>query len=182
MLRYLFRFSFAFAVVIGLLALIAFFLPRRHAVERTVTISAPPAAVFPLVGDLARWKEWGLWFERDPQLVVKLSPATTGVGAWIVLENSGGPSRAARVEFVEAVAPELVRYRNTFASQPLALEGTVRLVATGGGTQTVVTWRDEADMGWSPVNRWFGLLLEKLRAKEIEPSLAKLKTVAETKR
>lgn len=182
MLRYLFRFSFAFAVVVALLALVAFFLPRRHAVERTVTVAAPPAAVFPLVGDLARWKDWGVWYVRDPQLVVKLSPATTGAGAWTVLENSGGASRASRVEVVESVAPELVRYRNSYASQPLVLEGTIRLVAAAGGTQTVVTWRDEADMGWSPVTRWFGLLLEGLRAKEIEPSLAKLKAVAESKR
>lgn len=177
MLRYLFRFSFAFAVVIFLLTLVAFFLPRRRAVERQVTIGAPPAAVFALVGDLKRWKEWGVWYDRDATVVSQYSPETSGSGAWMTWQSKR--SGVGRLEVVASVAPEALTYRKAFDNIPLGWDGIIRFVGTEQGTQSIVTWRDDVDLGWSPIKRWFGLFLGGALEQEIDANLGKLKSVAE---
>lgn len=177
MLRYLFRFSFAFAVVIALLTLIAFFLPRRRVVERSVTVEASPAAVFPLFGDLARWKDWGIWYERDDSFTAQFSRATTGVGAWTTWTSKR--SGTGRLEFLSYAPGEAVTYRKGFENIPLGWDGSIKAVGTNHDAQTIVTWRDEVDLGWSPIKRWFGLFLPGALEKETDASLAKLKAVAE---
>lgn len=177
MLRYLFRFSFAFAVVVVLLALIAFFLPRRRVVERTVTIEAPAATVYPLFGDLGRWKEWAVWHERDDTFTAQYSPSPSGAGAWTTWTSRR--SGTGRMELLQVVAGESVTYRKGFENIPLGWDGTIKVVGAANGTQAIVTWRDEVDLGFSPIKRWFGLFLPGALEKETDANLAKLKAVAE---
>lgn len=177
MLRYLFRFSFAFAVVILLLTLVAFFLPRRRVVERNVTIEVPPAVVFPLFGDLARWKDWGVWYERDETLVAKYSDVTTGVGAWTTWTSK--QSGTGRMEFIAYSSPETLTYRKGYENIPLGWDGTIKVLGAANGVHSIVSWRDEVDLGFSPIKRWFGLFLPNALEQEIDANLAKLKQVAE---
>src|SRR4051812_29797074 len=70
------------AVLVLLLVLVAFFLPRQYRVERIATIKAKPEAVHAQIADLRAWKSWGAWQERDPGMQITYSEKTTGVGAW----------------------------------------------------------------------------------------------------
>ena len=176
-MRFLLRLSLAFALVVAVLAAIGFFLPRSYRVERTTTIAAPPEAVYPLVGDLARWREWSPWAARDPRMQVTFSAQTTGAGAWTEWRSASQGS--GRAEILEGVVPELVCYRMQFADQPVASEGQFRLVRLGGGGRTVVTWTSEGRLGWSPLVRWFGLLLRRVEGREQELGLAALRMSAE---
>lgn len=176
-LRYLLRFSLAFALIVVVLALVGFVLPRSYRVVRTVEVAAPPAAVYPLVGDLARWREWSPWAVRDPQLNATFSPSTTVVGAWTEWRSprQGG----GRAEITAAQPPELMRYRMSFIGVPVASDGSFELVATGGGRGTHVTWTSEGRLGWSPLARWFGLLLRRAEGHEQEVGLEALRARAE---
>lgn len=176
-MRFLLRFSLAFALLVAVLALIGLVLPRSYRVERSVTVAAAPAVVYPLVGDLARWSEWSLRAARDPQMQVTFSPATSGPGAWT--EWRSARQGGGRAEIVVALAPERVSYRMSYSDLPVAGEGTFRLVATGGGASTVVTWTSEGRLGWSPLVRWFGLLLRRLEGRELEQGLAALQSRVE---
>lgn len=176
-MRFLLRFSLAFALVVAVLALIGLVLPRAYRVERTVTVAAAPEVVYPLVGDLARWREWSLRAARDPQLQVTFSAQTTGPGAWTEWRSASQGS--GRAEIVEAEAPERVHYRMSYVGLPVTGEGTFRLVSTGGGARTVVTWTSVGRLGWSPVVRWFGLLMKRLEGRELEQGLAALQAQVE---
>ncbi|HLP08730.1 MAG TPA: SRPBCC family protein [Opitutaceae bacterium] len=176
-MRYLLRFSLAFAVIAVVLALVGFVLPRNYRVAGGVAVDAPPEAVFPLVGDLARWREWSPLTTRDPQMETQFSAVTTGAGAWTQWRSAG--QGGGRAEILETRAPELVRYRMSFAGLPLTAEGSFSLVATGGGRGTSVTWTSEGRVGWSPLARWFGLLARRAEAREVEAGLAALRVCAE---
>lgn len=176
-MRFLLRFSLAFALVVAVLAAIGLVLPRSYRVERTVTVAAGPAAVYPLVGDLARWREWSPRAVRDPQMQVTFSAVTTGAGAWT--EWRSASQGGGRAEIVAVEAPERVQYRMVFVDMPVIGEGTFRLVSTGGGARTLVTWTSEGRLGWSPLVRWFGLLMRRLEGRELEQGLAALQARVE---
>ncbi len=176
-MRYLLRFSLAFAVVALVLALVGFVLPRSYRVAGAVAVAAPPEAVFPLVGDLARWREWSPLVTRDQNMDTRFSAATTGAGAWT--EWRSARQGGGRAEITEARAPELVRYRMSFTALPLTTTGEFSLVATGGGRGTSVTWTSEGRVGWSPLARWFGLLARRAEVREVEAGLAALRDCAE---
>jgi hypothetical protein len=173
MFRYLFRLVLAFTLIVALLALVGFVLPGSYRVVRGVEVGASPEAVYPLVGDLARWKEWSPWATRDPRMETTFSTATTGVGAWTEWrsESQGG----GRAEIVEARAPERMCYRMMYAGVAAPTEGTFELVGTGGGRGTHITWTSEAKLGWNPLNRWLGLLLRRAEGQGMERGLDALR-------
>ena len=59
-------------ILIALAAIIAVFLivvalqPSEFHVERTATITAPPATVFDQVNDFHKWDAWSPWAKLDP--------------------------------------------------------------------------------------------------------------------
>jgi len=176
-MKYLLRLSLAFVLVVGTLVAVSLFLPRHYRVLRTVTVDAPPARVFPMVADLDRWREWNVWLVRDPAIQVATSPSSTVSGAWLTWRSArqGG----GRVEITNAVVDERVEYRMTVDAMPVTSIGSLRVVGAAGGSRAIVTWSMEGDLGWSPVTRWFGLVLAPLLAPDLESGLAGLKTRCE---
>ena len=55
--------------------------------------------------------------------------------------------------------------------------GTIELRAQDGGIRVV--WADAGDLGMNPVNRWFGLFLDKMIGPDFERGLVNLKRLAE---
>lgn len=66
----------------ALLAIVSQFLPGSYRVERSTVIKAAAEKVLHEVGDFRQWKTWGIWFQRDPGMVVTYSEPPTGVGSW----------------------------------------------------------------------------------------------------
>jgi hypothetical protein len=177
MFRYFLRLLLAFTLIVALLALAGFFLPRSYRVVRGVEVGAAPDAVYSLVGDLARWKDWSPWAVRDPRMETTFSTATAGVGAWTEWrsESLGG----GRAEIVEARPPERLRYRMRFTGVAVPTEGCFELVGTGGGRGTHITWTSEARLGWNPLTRWLGLLLRRSEGEGMERGLEALRVRGE---
>ena len=55
--------------------------------------------------------------------------------------------------------------------------GQLRLETAGAGTR--VTWTNEGDMGANPVNRYFGLFMDRLVGPDFEGGLKNLKVLVE---
>jgi len=56
----------AFAVLVLLFLGYVVSRPSTYAVERSASISAPPAVVFSQVADFGRWDAWSPWSKLDP--------------------------------------------------------------------------------------------------------------------
>jgi hypothetical protein len=159
------------------LVLVGFVLPGHYRVRRSIVIRATPSAVFPLVGDLRAWREWGVWFARDPAMQIEYSPATTEVGAWSQWKSkSQGDGKMT----ISAVHPDDdFEYTMVFADIGMVSHGTMAL--SGGPASTTVTMGMEGDLGHNPLYRWFGVFMDKLVGPDFEAGLANLKRVAESR-
>lgn len=162
------------AVLILLLVVVAFLLPRQYRVERFIVINARPEIVLAQVADLRAWKNWGAWQERDPQMKLAYSTQPTGVGAWASWESkTEGNGKMTITE----QAPAKVLYLLEFPDMGMKSNGSMEVRAEANGTRLV--WVDTGDLGMNPLNRWFGLFLDKLIGKDFERGLANLKRLVE---
>jgi uncharacterized protein YndB with AHSA1/START domain len=164
------------AVVIGAVV-VAFFLPRHAIVARSVEIAAPPAVVFPLVGDLRRFNEWSPWAEIDPEAVYTFTGPIDGVGQTLNWESKDKRVGAGRMSIAAIEPGSRVVLDVDFDTEQGALS---TLVVEPAGAGTRVTWTFDSDLGFNPVARYFGMMLDGMVGPDYEKGLARLKAVAET--
>lgn len=158
-----------------LLLVVSLFLPRRYRVERRVSIQAPPEKIFPYLNQLKRWVEWTAWTkEKDPTLEYAYSGPDQGVGSvqsWTAQSGSGSLT-------LTASDPKTgIRFDLQFEGGRWHSTGAITL--TPEGSATTVIWANEGDLGWNPVGRYFGLLMDKMMGPDFATGLAKLKQLAE---
>jgi len=152
------------AVLVLLLVVVAFFLPRQYHIERAVVINAKPEAVHAQVAVLRAWKAWSAWHERDPNMKLDYSEQTTGVGSWSAWQSKQeGNGKMTITE----MTPTRITYHLEFPDQGFQSTGTMALSVEGG------------DLGMNPMNRWFGLFLDKLIGTDFERGLSNLKKLVE---
>ena len=162
------------AALLVLLVVVAFFLPRQYRVERSLVFKAQPAAILAPCADLREWKAWGVWYQRDPQLKATYSTPPTGLGSWVSWESKQEGNGKMTIT---SLAPTKVTYTLEFPD--FGMKSTGVMVVTPEGDGFRLTWSDEGDLGLNPMNRWFGLFLNKLIGKDFESGLANLKKLVE---
>ncbi len=75
------KIAIALVVIIALILALAATRPDSFAVERRITIKAPPDTVMGLIGDFRNWKSWSPWEHLDPNMQRTFSGAANGQGA-----------------------------------------------------------------------------------------------------
>jgi len=174
-MKWLKRAVLAVAAVAVLLLGIGLLLPSGFKVQRSVVVNAPASKVYPLIADPRQWKQWAVWNRRDPAMQMQYSGSEIGTGAkWEWQSKTEGNGA---MEFTAAVPNKHVDYALSFPDLGMSSRGELRLTAEGSGTR--VTWTNEGDMGSNPVNRYFGLVMDRLVGPDFEAGLVNLKTLAE---
>lgn len=165
-----------FAVLLLLLVLVAFLLPRHYRIERSLVMKARPEAILAQVADLRMWKNWGAWQERDPGMKLSYSEKSSGVGAWSAWESkSEGNGKMT----ITSTTPTKVAYDLEFPDFGSKSQGYMELIPEGAGTKVV--WVDGGDLGMNPMSRWFGLCLERFIGPDFERGLSNLSKKVEAK-
>ena len=163
------------AALVMFLALFGLLLPRRYRVERSAVIKAKPEVVFAQVADLRAWKNWGVWFERDPQMQITYSENTAAVGGWSEWKSkSQGNGKAT---LIRLTPPDAVEYNLQFEGMGFASQGSFALIPWNGGVRVV--WADTGDLGQNPISRWFGLFLDRMIGPDFAAGLARLRSLCE---
>jgi len=158
-MRLLKRLAIGLIAALALLAAGAYLLPRHAILDRSITIDAPPEAIFPHLNALEAFAEWSPWTGRDPDMQLRFSGPPAGVGnvmEWTSQDRSVGSGLQ---EIVASVANERVASELDFGAMGTAF-AWFELTPTTGGTQ--VTWGLDSDMGNSPMGRYFGLMIDDL--------------------
>ena len=162
-------------IAIGLAALflvVGLCLPRKFRVERSVTIAAPPQQIHPVVNRLREWPTWTAWnLQRYPDMKVSFDGPEEGLGAkyhW-----SGDSTGTGDLEITASSPAKGVSYALAFDDGALQSQGGLSYVAAADGT--LVTWHHEGDLGFSPISRYFGLLMDGMMGPDLETGLANLK-------
>lgn len=159
------------AAIIVILMGIGFFLPSEFKVERSIVIEAPAKEVYTHIADLKQWKEWGVWFERDPQMTVVYSGPESAVGmtsSWQSEQEGSG-----EMKIIALTPDQNVTYSLYFPDFEMGSTGELKLAANG--TSTTVTWMDYGDVGANPINHYFALIMDSMIGPDFEKGLANLK-------
>lgn len=163
-------------VIVLLLLAVAFFLPRNTQLARSITIQAPPAALFDRLNTFQGFNEYSPWFDRDPRALYKWSGPTSGVGARMEWDSKNPQVGKGSQEIMASEPYRRVVTRLDFGAGGRNDAGWL-IEPLGGGAK--VTWTLNADAGLNPLNRWIGLFLERLVGPDYEKGLARLKIIAE---
>lgn len=165
--------------LVGVVCLIAAFQPSTFRIERSVTIGASPAALFPRLNDLHQVHAWSPWKEKDPACAYEFTGPAAGVGAaqsWSGNSDVGSGKQT----IVESRPNELVRLKLEFYKP---IEGLCDATFTlkPNGDQTAVTWTMAGENNF--VGKLFCLFMnqDKMIGGEFEKGLANLKRLAESK-
>jgi len=159
-----------------LLGLGAFALPRHVTVTRDVVIDAPVEMVFPLVNSLKRMAEWSPWIGRDPAIKLVFSGPEAGVGAKMGWSSAMAQVGNGTQEITQSAPGERVESRLMFGQMGPSL-AVIDLSTQELGTR--VEWTLTSDMGFNPVGRWMGLMMDRWVGPDFETGLAHLKALAE---
>ena len=165
-------------VLVALLAGAAFLLPREVAVSRTITIAAPPQAVFPYVNDLKKFNEWSPWAKIDPKVTYKFEGPTSGKGQKVTWTSKHADVGTGSQQIVESLPNKRVRTALDFGDHGTA-KASFDLEPAGSGTK--LTWSFSTDTGNNPLLRWMGLMMDGWIGEKYEEGLRSLKALVEPK-
>ena len=164
----------ALASLMALVLVVGLALPSRLHVERSITVRAPPDAVYARVSDLARWREWTPWGTdgtRDTQWVLGGPPQ--GVGS---VRSWKGPQGEGTLSLTQADPRTGVTYDASVKGGPL-MHGRITFTAVEGGTR--VSWTEVAHVGASPVIHYLVPFIEARLGADFERSLERLQKQVE---
>jgi Polyketide cyclase / dehydrase and lipid transport len=170
-------------ILLVLVALLAVFLivvalqPSDYRVERTTTIAASPAQVFPHVNNLHKWEAWSPWAKIDPDAKVTFEGPEAGNGAvmtWDGDDNVG----AGKMTLVESDPDKAVKIKVTF-TRPFEGGTNSDFSFTPKGDQTEVAWAMHGTHNF--MEKAFCLVFNgvNMMSNDIDKGLAQLKSVVE---
>nr|WP_247655683.1 SRPBCC family protein [Hydrogenophaga aromaticivorans] len=146
-------------------------------VERSTTVAAPAAKLFPLINDLHRFNTWNPYNRKDPAMQGTYSGPAAGSGAVFDFQGNKEVGKG-RIGITTSTEPSVVTMQLDMFEP---FEGhnvvTFSLVPEGGATR--VTW---AMHGPSPfIARLMGIFfsMDQMIGKDFETGLSHLKALAE---
>ncbi len=170
-------------ILIGVVALlillvgVSYLFPRHITVTRTAQLASAPDVIFPLVETPAEWPKWSPWNKRDPNMQITFSGPPAGQGAkWAWTSESEGDGEMVITKSVPSVVMD---FELTIVGMGPPSTGGFRLAPNAQGT--MVEWTMTADMGNSPIGRWFGLMMPSMLSKDFDDGLAALDTYAKSR-
>lgn len=113
---------------------IGWWLPVRHVASNTVTLTAPPAAVYAVVSDIASYPKW--WSDMNR---VEALPAVDGRARF--RQHMSGD--AVIIEVIEALAPSRFVTRIADPDQPFGGTWTLEIMPTATGSTLTATEHGE---------------------------------------
>ncbi len=136
--KILFRTAIVLAAVIAVLLAVIAMQPSEFRVTRSLTMSAPVTAVFPLVNELKKWEPWSPWARLDPNAKNSFDGPAAGVGSSMAWAGNNEVGEG-KMTITESKPNELVRFRLDFY-KPMAGTSDAEFTFKADGTSTTVTW------------------------------------------
>jgi len=163
-------------VVVALIAVIGFLLPRHAVVKRSVTIDRPASLVYATVNSFALFPKWSPWQDLDPNMHQTTEGPRDGVGAKLVWK--GNDKVGSGTQVITASTPDQSIASDLDFGDMGTAESLVTLTADGGKTQA--TWAVDMDMGANPIGHYIGLTMDRMMGKDFASGLGKLKVLVES--
>jgi hypothetical protein len=177
-MRPMMRLVLGLAVLIGIMAGVAFGLPAHVTVTRSKSIAAPESVVFPYLNNLHQFSDWSPWQQRDPRLKVTYAGPEQGKGAQVKWASDKPSIGTGSMEITESEPNRNIDLAVNFNG----LDGTGSYHIAPDGSGSKVTWSFGYESGSSPLKRWKALMLDGFVGAEYSTGLERLKEKIESER
>lgn len=150
--------------------------PDEFRVQRSMTINAPPQAVFALINDYRNWVAWSPWEKKDPNMKRNYSGPSSGQGAMYAWEGDSNVGMG-RMLITDA-SPSRIALNLDF-EKPFAGHNKVVFTMESKGLTTDVTWSMEGPSPFFAKVMQVFCNMDKMIGAEFENGLAALKAAVE---
>ena len=161
------------AILIAILFVVSFFLPKEAKVERSTVIDASQEQVFNYLNTSKNFNQWSPWFELEPNAKYEFSGAEAGVGGKLAWE--GDKTGKGTQEIIESTPNSDIKLKLNFDGQPTAY-ANYKLESVDGGTK--VTWGFDTPLE-GPVAKYMGLMMDSFIGDMYDKGLSNLKAKVE---
>ncbi len=174
------KIGLGFFGLLVLLVAVAFVLPGKFHVERSLVIKAGAEPVYNQVNTLKNWEKWSPWHEMDTTMALTYEGPEAGNGAkysWVSNEMGTGS-----LTIADSKPSNYIRTAMDFGMMGISYaEYTFEPVTEG----TKVTWAMESDSKdmpwqWYVPSKYMNLFMDDMLGKDFEKGLNNLKTVVES--
>lgn len=164
--------------ILAALVIISYLLPGTYKVERSIHIKSGPDMPYMLVSNFNLWHLWSPWTkETDPTMVVTINGETGKKGSkW---SWNGEKFKQGAMELTNLEYGKLIEYSLTFENDSEKSSGKYSFETKGDSC--MVTWTNEGNLGYNPVIRYMGLLMNTLMGPDFEKGLKSLKKISEAR-
>ena len=151
------------------------FLPKTYAVNRTAVINAPDSVIYKNIADFNEFYKWNPWAKMEPTAKTSISGPVAQpehLYNWEGKETGTGYMKIKSVEPNQMVDIEL-KFIKPFES---LADTRFDIVKEGEGNK--VTWTMSGE-NVGTMNKWMGLMMDKMIGKDFESGLKNLKEKSE---
>ena len=168
--------------IAGVLILVVFVIvvatrPADFRITRSITIAAPPEAVFAQVNDFHKWDEWSPWAKLDPAMKQTYEGAPAGTGAiysWAGNNEVG----EGRMTITESRTNEMINIKLEFL-KPFAAVNTTEFSFAPEGNQTRVVWSMSGKNNFMAKAFDLFMNMDKMVGSDFEKGLRQMKSIVE---
>ncbi len=169
------RITIWLVVLIALLLIMAYLLPRHYMVQRDILIKANSDAIFSMACDFNNWGHWTPWaLDADPTATDEV---IGGCEAGAVYRWEGDDMGQGEMKIVEVAEGALIRWEVGFDDNAYKMD--MLMTFEPEGEEYVVTWTAEGDLGYNPLFRYYGLMIDSRVGADLEKGLEQLKSFCE---
>ncbi len=167
------------AVLLAGFAIVVARQPPTFRIERSVSIAAPPFAIYSHVDDFRRWQEWSAWEALDPSMTRTFSAAQATPGAtyqWVGNRKVG----EGRMTLLSMDPQRSIAIKLEFL-KPRQDASTMTMTLVPHGPRTRVVWVMEGQKNFLAKLVCLFVDLDKLVGGDFERGLAQLKQLVESR-
>ena len=163
-------------VVVGFAGVVAMQPAHAH-IERSTTIAAPVADVFPFANDYKLFMAWNPWNQLDPDQKVTFSDNPAGVGAWYAWEGDENVGRGKMT--ITDVVPDQKVVSDLAFYEPFEANAVVTMTMAADGPGTKVTWGYDTENNFMAKAAGLFMDMDAMLGADFERGLGMLKPAAE---
>ena len=167
-------------VILGFILIVTIMAPRKASLQRSITIKASPSEIFNQLNGIKAINAWYPWSKIDPAGTKYIfSGPESGIVSKMAWEIDHQDVGTGSRKIIEMVVNTKVRTKMFFGGTDTP--NYVDFIITQENGMSKVTWTFDGDMVYNPMNKIFGLFLERILGPSYEEGLQNLKKLVETK-
>lgn len=168
------RIIFILLAILAILVIVAYLLPRHAHVERSLLIKAPAEQIFSQINTLKNWTNWSPWQKKDPNMEIEYLDSEKGVGAKYTWKSANKDVGNGSMTITKSMPYDTISIEMALMGNRIS---TSDFIFSQSDSGTLVKWTLDSDLGWNPIYRYFGLMMDKMVGPDFEAGLKNLNDI-----